>query len=68
MAHGVVRRHGRTSEQDYRNVLQARGGFYDGAQIVAGDFIAFSFSHDDVRRLGLNDIQSLPSFSTVTTW
>jgi hypothetical protein len=35
---------------------------------VAGDFIAFSFSHDDVRRLGLNDIQSLPSFSTVTTW
>ena len=48
----VVGWKGGRGEENDRDVLQARSGFYDGAEIFAANVLPFGFDQQRVRRLG----------------
>jgi hypothetical protein len=57
VAGGVVGWQRRTRKENHGDGLQARTGFYNGAQILAGNLLAFGLGNDDVRRLAVQDVE-----------
>jgi hypothetical protein len=59
MAGCVVGWHRGSGKQNHGNVLQPRASLHNGAEIFAGDFLAFGLGQDDVRRLAVQNVECL---------
>jgi hypothetical protein len=67
MAGGVIGGQRGSGEQNHGNVLQPRAGLHNGAEIFAGDFLAFGLGKDYVRRFAAQNVRASCAVETATT-
>ena len=57
MAGGIVGWQRGSRKKKHGDVLQARAGRHNRAEILAGDFVAFGLGKDDFRRFVVKDVE-----------